>query len=146
MPVGKTNDHQQVIAEWRIDPANTNRVDPNSRRELLRIDKPQSNHNGGGTNDRALGMFLKGFGEDSTGELYVLGTTNLGPSGTAGKVLKLINTTTSSNATQNAFAQHGLVADLPNQADVTDTNLVNPWGLAFSALGPFWIADNHTGL
>lgn len=47
LPVGKTNNHQSVVAEWRIDPANTNRVDPASRRELLRIDEPQSNHNGG---------------------------------------------------------------------------------------------------
>jgi glucose/arabinose dehydrogenase len=38
---------QSVIAEWRVDPANTNRIDPTSRREILRIDKPQSNHNGG---------------------------------------------------------------------------------------------------
>jgi uncharacterized protein (TIGR03118 family) len=47
MPAGATNNCQSVIAEWRIDPVNRNRVDPASRRELLRIDKPQSNHNGG---------------------------------------------------------------------------------------------------
>ena len=47
MPVGKIPDHQSVISEWRIDAANTNRVDPASRREVLRLDKPQSNHNGG---------------------------------------------------------------------------------------------------
>ena len=45
---GITNDHQQVLAEWRIDAANTNQVDLSSRREILRLDKPQSNHNGGG--------------------------------------------------------------------------------------------------
>jgi len=27
----------------------------------------------------------------------------------------------------------------------TDTNLVNPWGIALSASSPFWIADNGTG-
>ena len=47
MPVGVVNNHQSVIAEWRIDAANPNQVDPASRREILRIDKPQSNHNGG---------------------------------------------------------------------------------------------------
>jgi uncharacterized protein (TIGR03118 family) len=47
---------------------------------------------------------------------------------------------------QNAFIQHNLVSDIPGQADNTDTNLVNPWGIAFSASGPFWIADNHAGL
>lgn len=47
MPPGVANNHQSVIAEWRLDPADPNRVDPTSRREILRIDKPQSNHNGG---------------------------------------------------------------------------------------------------
>jgi glucose/arabinose dehydrogenase len=47
MPEGVTNNHQSVIAEWRIDPADGNRVDPNSRREIVRIDEPQANHNGG---------------------------------------------------------------------------------------------------
>ncbi len=47
MPAGAANNCQSVIAEWRIDPTNPNQVDPASRREILRIDKPQSNHNGG---------------------------------------------------------------------------------------------------
>jgi glucose/arabinose dehydrogenase len=42
-----TLDHQSVIASWRVDPANPNRVDPASRQEILRIDQPQFNHNGG---------------------------------------------------------------------------------------------------
>src|ERR1035438_8312851 len=49
-------------------------------------------------------------------------------------------------AAQNAYLQHNLVSDLPGLADVTDTNLVNPWGISFSATSPFWIADNGTGL
>ena len=47
---------------------------------------------------------------------------------------------------QNAYLQHNLVSDLPGVAAVTDTNLLNPWGIAFSATGPFWISDNHSGL
>ncbi len=47
MPAGATNNCQSVLAEWRINSANPNQVDPASRREILRIDKPQSNHNGG---------------------------------------------------------------------------------------------------
>src|SRR5262252_6439528 len=46
---------------------------------------------------------------------------------------------------QNAYVKHNLVSDLPGMADVTDTNLVNPWGIAFSATSPFWISDNHSG-
>lgn len=47
---------------------------------------------------------------------------------------------------QNAYVQQNLVGDYPGLAPVTDTNLVNPWGLAFSATSPFWVADNGTGL
>ena len=47
---------------------------------------------------------------------------------------------------QNSYYQHNLVSDLPGVADFTDTNLVNPWGIATSASSPFWISDNHAGL
>ena len=46
----------------------------------------------------------------------------------------------------NAYIQHNLVADTPGVADLTDPNLVNPWGIAESATSPFWISDNGTGL
>jgi uncharacterized protein (TIGR03118 family) len=47
---------------------------------------------------------------------------------------------------QSAYSQHNLVSDVPGLADHTDPNLLNPWGIAFSASGPFWISDNHSGL
>ncbi len=61
MPTGTTPNHQTVIAEWQVpNPTNPNSVvDPNSRRELLRIDQPQFNHNAGALN----------FGPD--GRLYI---------------------------------------------------------------------------
>ena len=37
-----------------------------------------------------LGYYLKGFGQDETGELYLTVSTASGPSGTTGKVLKLV--------------------------------------------------------
>jgi glucose/arabinose dehydrogenase len=43
-----------------------------------------------GRNDRALGLFVKGMGQDQNGEVYVVGGTNLGPSGTSGVVYKLV--------------------------------------------------------
>jgi len=45
--LGTTNNHQSVIAEWRISLSDSNVVDLASRRELLRIDEPQANHNSG---------------------------------------------------------------------------------------------------
>jgi glucose/arabinose dehydrogenase len=47
LPAGVVHDHQDVIAEWSIDSGNPNLVDPTSRREVIRIDHPQFNHNSG---------------------------------------------------------------------------------------------------
>lgn len=37
-----------------------------------------------------LGIYVKGMGEDANGELYVMGSTNLGPAGTNGVVLEIV--------------------------------------------------------
>ena len=42
-----TINHHAVISSWRVDAANPNVVDPASRNDILRIDEPQANHNGG---------------------------------------------------------------------------------------------------
>ena len=42
------------------------------------------------------------------------------------------------------YQQRNLVSDLPG-AVIQDSNLVNPWGIAFSATSPFWVANNVTG-
>lgn len=42
-----------------------------------------------GYDNRRLGKALKGFGEDEAGELYVLASANVGPTGTAGVVYRL---------------------------------------------------------
>src|SRR5579863_5454317 len=42
-----------------------------------------------------------------------------------------------------------LTSDIPNVANpssIQDTNLVNPWGMAASPMGPWWVSDNGTGL
>jgi uncharacterized protein (TIGR03118 family) len=45
-----------------------------------------------------------------------------------------------------AILQTNLVSDISGLAQVTDKNLVNPWGLAAGPGGPLWVADNGTGL
>jgi uncharacterized protein (TIGR03118 family) len=46
----------------------------------------------------------------------------------------------------DGYRQANLVSDLPGIAQLQDTNLVNPWGISFSATSPFWISDNGSGL
>lgn len=44
------------------------------------------------------------------------------------------------------YRQTNLVSDIPGLARVTDSNLVNPWGLSHSPTSPWWVSDNHTGV
>jgi uncharacterized protein (TIGR03118 family) len=41
-----------------------------------------------------------------------------------------------------SYTQRNLVSDQPGQAELTDANLVNPWGLAFGPATPAWAANN----
>src|SRR5271165_119685 len=45
----------------------------------------------------------------------------------------------------NAYIQHNLVPDVPGLADVTDPNLVDPWGMSFSTSSPYWITNHGKG-
>ncbi|MFL6528235.1 MAG: PQQ-dependent sugar dehydrogenase [Chthoniobacterales bacterium] len=47
VPMTGAFDNQVVIAEWKVSASNPDVVDPATRREILRIDHPQFNHNGG---------------------------------------------------------------------------------------------------
>jgi uncharacterized protein (TIGR03118 family) len=38
-----------------------------------------------------------------------------------------------------------LVSDLPGAA-VVDADLINPWGISYSAASPFWVSDNGAGV
>jgi uncharacterized protein (TIGR03118 family) len=43
------------------------------------------------------------------------------------------------------FQQNNLVSDLPEVAQLRDTNLVNAWGVSFGGTGPFWVNSAGTG-
>jgi uncharacterized protein (TIGR03118 family) len=45
----------------------------------------------------------------------------------------------------NVYVRHDLVSDQAGLADVTDPNLVDPWGVSFSATGPFWVSNTGKG-
>ncbi|MCA9279250.1 MAG: PQQ-dependent sugar dehydrogenase [Phycisphaeraceae bacterium] len=73
-PVGQGANHHAVIAEWQVDSANPNLVDPTSRREIIRILEPQFNHNGGmmmfGPDDMLYIAFGDGGGgDDNDGQI-----------------------------------------------------------------------------
>ena len=47
--------------------------------------------------------------------------------------------------TNNVYVQHNLVSSVPGMADVTDPNLIAPWGVSFSSTSPFWVSNAGKG-
>jgi uncharacterized protein (TIGR03118 family) len=45
---------------------------------------------------------------------------------------------------QSSYQQINLVSDVDGQAQITDPNLVNPWGMSFTPTSPLWVSDNGT--
>jgi uncharacterized protein (TIGR03118 family) len=52
----------------------------------------------------------------------------------------------STNGRADSFTQTNLVANTPGIAAHTDPNLINAWGISFSATSPFWVSDQGSGL
>jgi glucose/arabinose dehydrogenase len=90
LPAEVVFDHQSVITEWAVDMVNPNIIDPGTRREIMRIDQPQFNHDGG----------MVDFGQD--GYLYI----SLGDGGAADDVADGHGTTGNG---QNINTVHGSI-------------------------------------
>ncbi len=149
IPVGSTANCQSVIAEWTVpnpsDPAAV--ADPASRRELLRIDKPQFNHNGGGMVFGPDGMLYvsigDGGGADDRDEGTVLGVPIVGH-GCSGNgqnsdsiLGKLLRLDVDGNNAPNG--QYGIPADNPfvgvaGLDEIYALGFRNPWRFSFDPL------------
>jgi glucose/arabinose dehydrogenase len=155
IPNGETMSHQEVIAEWTVSTTDTNQINPTTRRELLRIDKPQFNHNGGTIHFGKDGMLYIGLGDgggadDSDGEPYLGGGVTFGHGiGNAqdttiilGKILRIdVNGSNSTNG------QYGIPADNPyvgggGLKEIYAHGFRNPYGFSVdSVTGSLYIGD-----
>ncbi|MCR8915410.1 PQQ-dependent sugar dehydrogenase [Marinobacter panjinensis] len=150
MPVGVDANHQSVINEWRVPAPSCERgavVDPTSRRELLRIDEPQFNHNGGTLAFGPYGMLYISLGDggaaDDQGVGHVPGGNGQDPGNVLGTILRI--DPQGSNA---ANGQYGVPVDNPfvGDADAVDEIFAygfrNPFRFSFDAYtGEMMIAD-----
>jgi glucose/arabinose dehydrogenase len=165
VPPGILPDHQNVVAEWRVpNPANpASVVDPASRRELMRVDWPQFNHDGGDLAFGPDGMFYISMGdggsaddEDNPNQLFVTAPPNYPPCGQApqtghqgdgnaqklntphGKVLRI-----DVNGRNSANLQYGIPADNPFAMTPGVVREIYAFGLR----NPFRFSfDTETGL
>jgi glucose/arabinose dehydrogenase len=146
MPAGAANNHQSVLAEWRIDPANPHEVDPAGRREILRIDQPQSNHNGGTLRFGPDGLLYLSLGDGGSANDVANGHV---PGGNAqnlqriyGKILRLdVDGTNSANGrygipNDNPFVGHNALPE------IYAYGLRNPFTFSFDSLaGDLYVGD-----
>ena len=143
---GQTADCQSVITEWRAtrpagrggDDRAAPVVDPASARELMRIDKPQFNHNGGALAfgpDRLLYISLGDGGnanDVAPGHAPGGNAQSLAPGNVLGKILR-INPT----GTNSANHRYGIPADNPfvgkahGAAEIYAYGLRNPFRMSF---------------
>jgi glucose/arabinose dehydrogenase len=146
---------QNVLTAWQVhdptDPDTT--IDPASGRELLRIDKPEFNHNAGSLQFGPDGMLYLsvgdgGFGDDQ-GPGHVAGGNgqSLAPLNVLGKILRI-----DPNGSNSANGQYGIPADNPfvgkaGADEIWAYGFRNPYRTSFdSATGDLWTADtgqNH---
>lgn len=145
IPADRTFDHQSVVAEWQVSAGNPLAVNPASRRELMRFDQPQFNHNAGAlafSPDDGLLYIAVGDGggrDDSDGEPSG-GTITVGhgPGGNGqnvnsilGKVLRI-----DPQGANSANGKYGVPADNPfvgqNGIDeIWAYGLRNPFRMSF---------------
>jgi glucose/arabinose dehydrogenase len=148
LPAGTAPNHQNVVAEWKVaDPTNPAPVvDPASRRELIRVDWPQFNHNGGDITFGPNGLLYIPMGDGGAGDDQGVGHgagngQNL--TNPLGDVLRIdVNARDSANGqygipATNLFAgQPGLVGE------IFAYGFRNPWRMSFDRkTGQLYVAD-----
>ena len=149
MPEGETPNHQSVVLEWQIpEPCNPDAVvDPDSARELLRIDEPQFNHDAGALTFGPDGMLYIALGDggaaDDQGVGHVPGGNGQDPSNILGSIIRI--DPQGSNA---ANGEYGIPADNPFVGEpsfveeIFAYGLRNPFRFSFDArTGEMLIAD-----
>ena len=131
------NSGDTVVAEYSVAADGT--FDESSRRELLTIEQPYANHNGGDVTIGPDGMLYIGMGDGGDGgdpQRHALNVSSL-----LGKMLR-IDPTPSGGAPYTVPADNPFVGVAGARPEIWAVGLRNPWRFSFdSATGDLWIAD-----
>lgn len=135
--INHTNkDGDTVVAEYTVRP--DGRFVASSRRVLITIDQPYSNHNGGDVVTGPDGMLYIGMGDGGSGddpERRALNTKEL-----LGKMLR-IDPRASSRAPYTIPRDNPLVTNKSARPEIWSLGLRNPWRFSFDDDGNLWVAD-----
>ena len=145
-----TNNSQTVLAEWKISTANMNQVDPASRREIMRIDEPQFNHNGGGMHFGQDGFLYLALGDGGNRDDEGLGHSPQGNGQDLNKILgKMIRIDVNTRTSPNG--QYGVPSDNPfvgrdGLDEIYAYGFRNPYSWSFDKLtGEMYVGDVGQG-
>ena len=149
MPAGTTANHQSVVLEWQVpNPCNaTSVVDPATARELLRIDEPQFNHDGGALAFGPDGHLYVSLGDggaaDDQGVGHVEGGNGQAPDNILGSIIRIDPLGTNSQNGQYGIPPDNPFAGLPGFVDeIFAYGFRNPFRFSFdSATGEMYVAD-----
>ncbi|WP_420452703.1 PQQ-dependent sugar dehydrogenase [Ilumatobacter sp.] len=135
-------DGDTVVAELAIDPG-SGRFDPASYREVLTVDQPYSNHNGGELAFGPDGLLYVGLGDGGDGGDPDRVALDL--SSQLGKILRI-------DPLPDGDRPFGVPDDNPHVDDegadptIWSSGLRNPWRFSFDSLtGDLWIGDVGQG-
>jgi glucose/arabinose dehydrogenase len=149
LPPGVAPDCQSVITEWRVrhPGQRDSEVDLASARELLRLDKPQFNHNGGALvfgPDHLLYVSLGDGGnadDEGPGHAPEGNAQNLAPGNILGKILRI-----DPLGRNSANGKYGIPADNPlvgkdGADEIFAYGFRNPFRMSFDQSGQLWVGD-----
>ena len=141
---------QNVVIEWRVrnphDPNTT--IDRSSQRELLRIDKPQFNHNGGALAFGPDGLLYISVGDGGFANDQAPGhgpggnAQSLAPGNVLGKILRI-----DPRGTNSANGRYGIPRNNPfvgrtGADEIFAYGFRNPYRMSFDQnTGQLWVAD-----
>jgi len=146
VPVPGDMNNQSVISEWQVEPNDDDRIDPATRRELLRIDQPQFNHEGGTLRFGPDGYLYISLGDggraDDQGDGHV-------PDGNAQDVTSIYGNLVRIDVggSNSPNGQYGIPPDNPfvgtNGLDeIFAFGFRNPYAFSFDLLtGAIWLGD-----
>jgi glucose/arabinose dehydrogenase len=149
-PVARTsgqNDHQSVIAEWRVDPQNTDTVLLSSRREILRLDEPQFNHNGGDMVFGPDGSLYIGLGDGGNADDQGEGHATYGNGQSIETVLGKLLRIAVDGTTNSVNGRYGIPPDNPFVGktgidEIYAYGFRNPYRFCFdSVTGDLYVGD-----